>query len=132
MWNRAGFILCGVVLAGLAMATLFFDLTPAATFELALEQHLLPTSQTLQEQEVVLSKEPADPFGWARLAYLRRAVAHNKRGAFEALQMSDYVSPYEPRQLAERLKMWQELRSVQNADERANEAALAVRAKALR
>ncbi|MDP9127628.1 MAG: hypothetical protein M3N08_05145 [Pseudomonadota bacterium] len=76
--------------------------------------------QELQgQQERDLAKKPSEPYGWARLAYLRYQTSNDERAAFAALRMSDFTSPYEAPQLPERAYMWMRFRNVESADQKA-------------
>src|SRR5580704_5838128 len=65
-------------------------------------------SQLRQKQEQALAADPAEPFAWARLAWLRLVTQGDMPDAFAALRLSDLVSPGEPRQLPERALMWRQ------------------------
>ena len=56
---------------------------------------------------------PADPYAWARLAYLRLKKSGRKSGAREALMMSFLTGPYEKRLALNRIRyaifLWQKL-----------------------
>jgi hypothetical protein len=69
------------------------------------------------EQEDALTGKPAEPFAWARLAWLRLATGDDRAHAFAALRLSDQISPGEPDQLPERALMWRQFRAVENRDE---------------
>lgn len=84
-----------------------------------------------RQQEWALARKPADPFAWARLAYLRLATLNDPRAAFAALQMSDIISPGEPRALPERAVFWWQLRDVETAEQRDYQATLWAKAFSL-
>jgi hypothetical protein len=86
--------------------------------------HIQALSQLRERQEKALAGEPAEPFAWARLAYLRQATQGDMPDAFAALRLSDLVSPGEPRQLPERAFMWRQFASVENAGQRAYQSLL--------
>lgn len=123
-------VAAGLVLAVFSAINLFASFTPAAdqnqkladdltrSLSLPFGKRVVVQNALRTEQETLLARNPADPFGWARLAYLRRATAVDATTAFAALRMSDMVSPYEPRQLLERALMWRELRDVQTDSEK--------------
>src|ERR1043166_689555 len=75
-------------------------------------------------QEEALAREPADPYAWARLSYLRMVTGADAKSAFDALRLSDLVSPNDPRQLPERAMMWREYKAVQTPDQQAYQATL--------
>lgn len=75
-------------------------------------------------QEEALAHEPADPYAWARLSYLRMATGQDAKTAFDALRLSDLVSPNDPRQLPERAFMWRDLRAVQTPEQQNYQALL--------
>lgn len=81
-----------------------------------------------EKQEKLLTKNPSDPFAWARLSYLRLITQGDKKGAFAALRMSDLLSPYEPRQQLERALMWHDLREVEDAQQQEYQNALWLKA----
>jgi hypothetical protein len=125
-----------LVLGAMALVNVLCSFAPVAgrnqkIYDDMMQSHQLPFSQGIvllsnvrQEQENALAKKPADPYGWARLSYLRRATQADAKGAFAALRMSNMVSPFEPRQLPDRAVMWRELRDVQSPDEQAYQSVL--------
>jgi len=98
------------------------DLTRSAS--LPGDEHLKLLAELRQRQEQALAGKPAEPFAWARLAYLRLATEGNAEDAFAALRLSDLVSPDEPRQLPERALMWRQLRAAEDEDQQAYQAVL--------
>jgi len=126
--------------AVLACVNLFSTMTPVAAENERIDQRLqaaldLPLAPRLalfsdlrQDQEDMLMKKPADPYGWSRLSYLRMATEGNARMAFSALLMSDLVSPYEAPQLSERAMMWRGFRGVETPDQKAYQDVLWTRA----
>jgi hypothetical protein len=76
------------------------------------------------EQENTLAGKPAEPFAWARLAWLRLATGGDHADAFAALRLSDLISPGEPRQLPERALMWWQFRDVEDKDQQDYQTAL--------
>ncbi|MBV8061242.1 MAG: hypothetical protein JO126_04050 [Alphaproteobacteria bacterium] len=68
-------------------------------------------------QTELLAADPADIFGWGRLAWLR-FVQGNKVDALAALRVEDMLSPMESTQLPERAVMWRLLRDVEKPDQR--------------
>jgi hypothetical protein len=78
-----------------------------------------------ERQEKALAGLPAEPFAWARLAYLRLATQGDMPDAFAALRLSDLVSPDQAGgQLPERALMWRQLSIAENPAERAYGAVL--------
>lgn len=132
----AAFAVIGTVLAVFALIDLFQDPAPYASFNEQIVAELtnasalpadlrIPLLTRLRgEQEAALMGRPAEPFAWARLAWLRLATANDQASAFAALRLSDLVSPGEPRQLPERALMWRQLRVVENKDEQDYQAQL--------
>lgn len=134
----------GVLYAALAFCSLlnlFLTLTPVAKSNAKIDERLQKSDSVpandrpglyaslLAEQEKNLAREPSEPYGWARLAYLRMATAPRDRAsAFDALRISDLVSPYEAIQLPERAVMWHMFRSVENPDQQAYQDVLWARA----
>jgi hypothetical protein len=124
-------------LGAFACINLFASFTPVRDHNVAITQRFIASLSApqpdqwktlLTEQTALLASEPAEPFAWARLAYLRRTVENDNRTAFAALRMSDLVSSHQPRQMLERAMMWHELRGVQNVQERGYQAVLWARA----
>jgi len=121
-------MLC-VMLAFFSAINLFWAITPVATrneyiyneldkaVNLPVPARLALFSDLREQQEKALARKPGDPYGWARLAYLRIATQGNLKSAFEALRMSDLVSPYEAPQLPERAAMWHKFTSVETKDQ---------------
>lgn len=70
-----------------------------------------------QIQESALKRNPADPYAWSRLSWLRRKSGDGEQAAFAALRMSDLVSPYEAPQLAERAAAWRSFSNVQTPEQ---------------
>ena len=68
-------------------------------------------AQASVEEGLLLA--PADPYAWARLAYLRLKKGGRKRGAREALMMSMLTGPYEKRLAKSRIqyaiRLWNQL-----------------------
>jgi hypothetical protein len=124
-----GIGILGAVLAVSAAVNLFGTLTPAATLNArisarllasaALPENLKPIEFALlkQIQEQALAAKPPEPFGWARLSYLRTKTGSSDADAFAALRMSDTVSPFETQQLPERAVTWGRFKSVQTPAE---------------
>lgn len=121
----------GAALAFFSLANLFTTLTPIEQLNDRIADALgtveqlspIPRLQLLhqlqEEQEWALAREPAEPFAWGRLSYLRLETQNDAKAAFAALQMSDVISPGEPRQLPERAVMWWQLRPVETPEQRA-------------
>jgi len=133
--------LCVFALFGAALALLsYVDLRAAATPFANLNERIvdelaraetLPGDERLKlltelrlQQERALAGKPAEPFAWARLAYLRLATQGDAPDAFAALRMSDLVSPGEPRQLPERALMWRQLHAAEDQDQQAYQTVL--------
>ena len=124
-----GYIALGLALATLSALNLFWTLTPVAAlnekiFNTIESSSTLPVPDRLslysdlrQQQQKALTRKPAEAYGWARLSFLRLATQGNKKAAFEALRMSDLVSPYEPPQLPERAYMWSKFRDVETKEQ---------------
>jgi hypothetical protein len=132
-------ILLAVMGSGLALfaaVNLFGSFTPAAdrntkldnqfasAVELPLKQKLPVFTDMMHQQERILAARPSEPYGWARLAHLRHFITGNNQAAFEALRMSDLVSPYEAAQMPERALMWRDFRAVQTGEQRDYQDAL--------
>jgi hypothetical protein len=106
---------------------LLYTLTPharsnadiAARFEvsekLSAKEKTTVMEQLRGRQEEALVRIPAEPYAWARLSYLRKFTQGDEKAAFDALRMSDLVSPNEPRQMLERALMWRERMSAGTA-----------------
>jgi hypothetical protein len=137
---RAFFAAGGFLLVVFAVTALCFGLTPLADQNAVIAKNLMQSDalekasrqveqvDLLKKQVENLKQNPAEPFAWARLAYLRFTAERRPRAAFAALKMSDMVSPHEPRQLVERAFMWHDLRQMQGEAERAYQTELWVRA----
>jgi len=129
-------LLYGAVLASLSLINLFSSITPldqlnerivntlAQVMTLPADQRLAALDNLRQQQEYALTGDPAEPFAWARLAYLRISTQGKTQDAFAALRLSDLVSPGEPRQLPERALMWRQLRAVEDDNARAYQTIL--------
>lgn len=140
---RFALLLSALMLVAIAYVNLSVDMRPVAQANEALVQQLqkaqaLPLPKRIDAwdrlrtaQGQLLAQEPADPFGWARLAYLRHMTQGNGAEAFKALRFSDMLSPHEPRQLPERAAMWRDFSSVQDDAERAYQQTLWRRAFAM-
>ncbi len=96
----------------------------AHSTNLAVADRVVLLEALRQRQEAVLARKPAEPFAWARLAWLRLATSQGEGIAFAALRFSDLVSPNEPPQLPERALMWRQLRGAENADQQAYQTVL--------
>ncbi|MGE3623592.1 MAG: hypothetical protein AB7H77_06965 [Bdellovibrionales bacterium] len=132
--------LCMLVVLGILCVLAWFNISGReASFERMNEQIVQRLSNTegldmgprlrelkeLREmQEKALAGDPAEPFGWARLSYLRLATQGDQQGAFAALRLSDLVSPGEPRQLPERAYMWRQFAAIEDKDQRAYQTVL--------
>jgi len=128
--------LIGFALVLFAYVNVFSTPTPLADWNAAIADELvhsgnLPATDRApvlaalrQQQEDVLTRKAAEPFAWARLAWLRIATGQGDSAAFAALRFSDLVSPNEPRQLPERAMMWRQLRAAENADQQAYQTVL--------
>ena len=133
-------ITIGVVLAFFAAINLFSTVTPVAnnneqiyqelqrSFNMPLDARLTQFSDLMKRQEKALSRNPSEPYGWTRLSYLRQTTTGNEKEAFEALRMSDLVSPYEAPQLVERALMWRKFHSVEDKDQQDYQDTLWVKA----
>jgi len=132
-------IVCGflaLVLGAFAAINLLTTITPFAArdhdIERAFNSMSVMTGESrraaavalLPEQESVLARIPSEPFAWARLAYLRQTAGHDPEAAFQALRMSNMVSPNEPRQKLERALMWYDLRAVEDTEQQAYQTEL--------
>ena len=123
--------LFGATLAGFAFVNLTGHGTPYAKLNdqividlagantLEGEQRLQLLTQLREKQEAALAGDPAEPFAWARLAWLRLITQGDKTDAFAALRLSDLVSPGEPRQLPERALMWRQFASAEDESQQA-------------
>jgi hypothetical protein len=121
-------MLC-VVLVFFSAINLFWAITPIATrneyiysqldkaVNLPVPARLALFSSLREQQEKALARKPGDPYGWARLAYLRITTEGNLKSAFDALRMSDLVSPYEAPQLPERAAMWHKFASIETREQ---------------
>ncbi len=128
--------LLSIVMAVLALFNLCLTMTPHADLnarivddlgrapQLMSDDRVKLLHKLLKDQEYALGGKPSEPFAWARLAYLRLATGQDARNAFAALQMSDLVSPDEPRQLPERALMWRQMRGVEDDTAKAYQAEL--------
>jgi hypothetical protein len=118
-----------LVMATFGLINVFASITPYAVHDLEIEKsynisNVLPLNERralqallLPQQEAVLARLPSEPFAWARLTSLRLTVLGDPKSAFQALRMSDMVSPNEPRQKMERALMWHQFRAVESTDE---------------
>jgi len=134
-WS-ATFIVMGTILAVFSLISLTGKTTPYADLNDQIAASIanagdLPTDERVellghlrQAQENALAGKPAEPFAWARLAWLRLATGSDHANAFAALRLSDLISPYSPRQLPERAIMWRQFHSVENPDEQSYQATL--------
>jgi hypothetical protein len=125
-----GFAVLGVLLAVAAVFNLFSTYTPIADLNASMDTQIkaitdLPADQKHVQfdrlralQEKALAKKPSEPYGWARLSYLRTVLGDDAKDAFAALRMSDLVSPYEVQQLPERAVAWVNFHAVENKDEK--------------
>jgi hypothetical protein len=126
----------GIAMFSFAVANLVMTLTPAAEADALIDTEFqdaqaLPAGAKINafkelrdDQAWTLAQRPSDPYGWARLAYLRLATTGDMKSALEALAMSDFVSPYEGPQLPERAVMWYRFRSVETPEQQAYQDAL--------
>ena len=133
-------ITLGVLLAFFSAINLFATVTPVAnnnekiyqeleqSTSLPMAARLAEFSDLLKRQEKALSRNPSEPYGWTRLSYLRLTTQGNEQGAFDALRMSDLVSPFEDPQLVERALMWRKFKDVENKDEQDYQDTLWVKA----
>jgi hypothetical protein len=118
-----------IVLAFFAAINLFWSMAPVSVSNDHIDEELnkaesMPVASRLSlftdlrvQQEKALSRKPGEPYGWSRLAYLRLATEGNQKAAFDALRMSDLVSPYEAPQLPERAVMWHKFANIESKDE---------------
>jgi hypothetical protein len=123
--------LMAVVLGGLSYVNLSGRNLPTAAVNDRIVADLvnaqaMPTDSRLpqlielrERQENALAADPAEPFAWARLAWLRLATQGDAPDAFAALRISDLVSPGEPRQLPERALMWRQFADIEDNDQKA-------------
>jgi len=123
--------LFGVMLACLAFINLSGRATPSVKINdrivtalggarsLPVDLRLPLLTELREQQEKALSEEPAEPFAWARLAWLRIATQGDAQDAFAALRLSDLISPGEPRQLPERALMWRQFAPVEDDSQKA-------------
>lgn len=116
---RAGCALAAVSLFALSIAFICSRLSwiddGNAVIEHALNNNHVDRTNAAalaDQQSEILARDPSDIFAWGRLAWLR-LVANDRRGAFEALRVSDMLSPMESTQLPERAAMWRSLRDVE-------------------
>lgn len=119
----------GLILAVCAAINLFGTFTPAGDLSRLINDRLqvtvvLPNNlkpieyhALLSLQEQALASKPSEPYGWARLSYLRSVTGGSDQDAFAALRMSDTVSPFETQQLPSRAIAWMKFKPVQNAAE---------------
>lgn len=136
----------GIWLAVAAAINLFGTFTPTATKNESMirnvqivASHLAPQAVSLSKkndiepavwndlkkiQESALKRNPADPYAWSRLSWLRLKSGDGDQAAFAALRMSDLVSPYEAPQLAERAMNWRNFRNVQTPEQQRYQSAL--------
>ncbi len=125
------FVLLGTTLGLFSYINLLGQPEPLALLNTQIVTNLasaaaLPADQRIklymglrEQQEKALAGKPSEPFAWARLSYLRLATDSNKTAAFEALRLSDLISPHEPRQLPERALMWRQFHQVQTTEQQA-------------
>jgi hypothetical protein len=135
------FLTLGCCLAALAVVGLFGTFTPVADSNAQIDARLqvlagkadnpAELQNLLHLQEEALAAKPSEPYGWARLSYLRWMTGAESRDAFAALRMSDFVSPFEPRQLPERAVAWLRFRQVETLEERLYQDTLWQKAVAL-
>jgi hypothetical protein len=129
-------VLFGLAVGGFAFLNLTGQLAPFAAQNdkivadlahadtLSGTERLQLLTQQRERQEKALAGDPAEPFAWARLAYLRQVTQGDMPDAFAALRLSDLVSPGEPRQLPERALMWRQFASVEDKDQKAYQSIL--------
>lgn len=75
----------------------------------------------LAHQQALLAQNPIDPYGWARLSYLRKTYLGDRQGAFEALRQANMLAGAERLGLLERVLMWHGFADLHNDDDRARE-----------
>lgn len=127
--TRYGTAIFGVALAVFSLTNIFTTMTPThqkndllisqleQAQSMPIEQRL-PVFKALRDiQATNLAHNPSDPFGWARLSYLRLLATGDQKSAFNALAMSNFISPYEPSELPERALMWYRYRAAESKDE---------------
>lgn len=69
----------------------------------AVNEHRSDLEQALEIQEQSLRYNPADTYGWARLAWLRRVLNGANGYSLSALSLSNMVAPYEPPLMVSRI-----------------------------
>ncbi|MDR3450381.1 MAG: hypothetical protein P4M15_11670 [Alphaproteobacteria bacterium] len=128
---KVAFGAAGAILAVIAAINLFSTFTPVAARNEKIYADLdgaqnLPPAKRLDTynalayaQAKALAQKPSEPYGWARLSYLRLAEGSDKQTAFAALRMSDLVSPYEAPQLPERAYTWRSFHDVETPAQQA-------------
>src|ERR1700722_12192934 len=128
---RLDYAVLGLVLGFFAIVNMFGTMTPIAAsneyiyrtldkaVSLPANERLTVLSTLLKLQEKALTRRPSEPSAWSRLSYLRLSTEGNQHEAFEALRMSDLVSPYEAPQLPERAVMWRIFSSVETPEQQA-------------
>ncbi|HEU0117047.1 MAG TPA: hypothetical protein VFR09_00310 [Alphaproteobacteria bacterium] len=126
----------GVILALFALTNLFSSYTPIADLNNRIDDELkvavnldpaqrIPLFNEMKElQENALRAKPSEPYGWARLSYLRETTDNDQKEAFAALQMSDFVSPWEAAQLPERAFNWRHFRGIETKQQQDYQDAL--------
>jgi hypothetical protein len=125
-----GFVAIGYILAMCAGVNVFGTFTPIENRNEQIDVRLqaaitMPGDQKTAEfqtlknmQEKALTSKPSEPYGWARLSYLRHVTGDDDKSAFAALRMSDLVSPFEVQQLPERAAAWMKFSNVENEQQR--------------
>lgn len=127
---RGIFAAYGVLLVLSASVNLLGTFTPVAHLNARIDEKLHAAARQkgvestatdyvklLSQQEQALSEGPSEPYGWARLSYLRAVANKGDKEAFAALKMADLVSPYEVDQLPERAVSWAKYSNVQTKAE---------------
>lgn len=136
--------LLGIAVFAFAVGNLLMTLTSAADTTARVdaefqEAQALPLAARVEayrelrdEQAWALAQRPSDPYAWARLSYLRMATGDSMKSAFDALALSDFVSPYEAPQLPERAVMWYRFRTVETPEQQAYQDTLWLKAASLK
>lgn len=133
--HRAFFAGAALFLLGAAVLHLFLGVTPVADGNQDMERLLSQKNLTgqnrserlaflLKAQGDLLAQEPADPFAWTRLSYLRLVSEGDRKAAFEALRMANTVSPREPRLMLERAIMWKRYADLHTAEDHSEQVRL--------